>query len=224
MNPWGGADRRTMATARQINANRENAKRSSGPTTAAGKTKVRYNAMKHGLLAEAALLPDEDEATFRDFSARIMTDLRPVGEIESVLVDRITNILWRLQRFNHVETGLFVREGEADDTARDDALRELLAARKAESRPRPSGRPSALLATVESTLLQSAAARVVEAGKARSGNPRQRLGDAFAHDAATGNAFSKLARYETHLNRTLERTLKQLQELQQERARKVGTS
>jgi hypothetical protein len=215
-----------MATARQINANRKNAKRSSGPTTAAGKTKVRYNAMKHGLLAEAALLPDEDEATFRDFSARIRTDLRPVGEMESILADRITNILWRLRRFNHVETGLFVREGEADDTARRDVLREGLAARRAESRlpPPPAGRPSAVLDKVEMALLETSIARINEAEEARSGNPRQRLGDAFAHDAATGNAFSKLARYETHLNRTLERTLKQLHDLQQDRARKVGTS
>ena len=54
------------------------------------------------------------------------------------------------------------------------------------------------------------------------GNPRQRLGDAFAHDAATGNAFSKLARYETHSTEHSNGT--QRQDLQQERARKVGTS
>src|SRR6266705_1326257 len=106
--------RSNMASPRQINANRENAKRSTGPKTAAGKAKIHYNAMKHGLLAEAALLADEDEATFRDFSAKIRTDLRPVGEMESILVDRITNILWRLRRFSHVETGLFVREWLAD--------------------------------------------------------------------------------------------------------------
>jgi hypothetical protein len=74
--------------------------------------------MKHGLLAEAALLPDEDEATFHDFSAKITAELRPVGEMESTLVDRIVNILWRLRRFSHVETGLFVREDIADGEAR----------------------------------------------------------------------------------------------------------
>src|SRR5712691_9500059 len=100
--------RRNMASPRQINANRENAKRSTGPKTAAGKAKVRYNAMKHGLLAEAALLPDEDEATFREFVRTITTDLQPDGEMESMLVERIINTLWRLRRLSQVEAGLFV--------------------------------------------------------------------------------------------------------------------
>ena len=70
------ADYTGMATVNQINANRENAKRSTGPRSRAGKANVRYNAMKHGLLAEAALLPDEDEATFREFVRGLGTRVR----------------------------------------------------------------------------------------------------------------------------------------------------
>jgi hypothetical protein len=101
-----------MTTISQINANRENAKRSTGPRTAAGKANVRYNAMKHGLLAEAALLPDEDEATFREFVQRITTDLQPEGEMEAILAERIINTLWRLRRASQVEAGLFVWRSE----------------------------------------------------------------------------------------------------------------
>src|SRR6266581_2096067 len=100
-----------------------------------------------------------------------------------------------------------------------------LAAAKVDSSPKQSSiRPSETMALVEAELVRWEARSRTEASEARSANPRQRLGDAFARDAATGNAFSKLARYETQLNRTLERTLKQLQEFRQERARKVGTS
>jgi hypothetical protein len=63
-------DNRYMATQRQIEANRKNAKRSTGPKTTDGKAKVKYNALKHGLLADAALLPDEDEAAFCELSAQ----------------------------------------------------------------------------------------------------------------------------------------------------------
>ena len=52
-----------MTTARQIVANRRNARKSTGPRTPAGKAIVRKNALKHGLLSREVILPDEDEAT-----------------------------------------------------------------------------------------------------------------------------------------------------------------
>jgi hypothetical protein len=216
--------KRNMATARQIDANRENAQRSTGPKTAAGKEQVRYNAMKHGLLSEAALLPDEDEASFHDLSAKIAADLRPVGEMESALVDRIVNILWRLRRFSHVETGLFVREDIAEMDARLDEAWQAATAPNLESRQKQSpGSQSESTAQVRETLMRVRVSQLQAVSEAQDATPRHRLGDAFAHDASTGNAFSKLARYETQLNRTLERTLSQLQELQQRRAAKTAT-
>ena len=38
-----------MATEKQLRANRENAKRSTGPKTAAGRARSRRNALRHGL-------------------------------------------------------------------------------------------------------------------------------------------------------------------------------
>ncbi|MHC4331688.1 MAG: hypothetical protein ACYSWW_26580 [Planctomycetota bacterium] len=38
-----------MSTEAQVNANRENAKKSTGPRTPEGKTAVSQNAVKHGL-------------------------------------------------------------------------------------------------------------------------------------------------------------------------------
>ena len=53
-----------MATKAQIKANRENAKKSTGPRTEEGKARVSLNALKHGLLARDAVLPSEDPAEF----------------------------------------------------------------------------------------------------------------------------------------------------------------
>jgi hypothetical protein len=48
-----------------------------------------------------------------------------------------------------------------------------------------------------------------------------RLGDAFARDAAGGNAFSKIARYETAIDRRLSRKLEELRILQEARSGEV---
>ena len=53
-----------MATDRQVQANRANAKRSSGPKSERGKRAVALNAVKHGLsmpLASALCQPDDQE-------------------------------------------------------------------------------------------------------------------------------------------------------------------
>jgi hypothetical protein len=53
-----------VTSERQILANRRNAQKSTGPRTAAGKGKVRVNALKHGLAART-LRPDSDPSMFK---------------------------------------------------------------------------------------------------------------------------------------------------------------
>src|SRR5947208_1307226 len=55
-----------MASARQVEANRRNAQRSTGPRTPAGKARSRRNALKDGLTASTLLLDAltvQEEAT-----------------------------------------------------------------------------------------------------------------------------------------------------------------
>ena len=56
-----------MATLKQIEANRLNALKSTGPKTEAGKASVKLNAMKHGLLSKQVLLPEDSESEFLAF-------------------------------------------------------------------------------------------------------------------------------------------------------------
>jgi hypothetical protein len=62
--PQAFGTRIIAASEAQIQENRLSAQRSSGPQTENGKRAVHYNALKHGLLAEASLLPGEDAALF----------------------------------------------------------------------------------------------------------------------------------------------------------------
>ena len=53
-----------MTSQARIDANQKNAQHSTGPKTDAGKAKSSRNALKHGLTAEAAVLPNENPADF----------------------------------------------------------------------------------------------------------------------------------------------------------------
>ena len=64
-----------MTSAKKSEANRQNARRSSGPKTPEGKAAVRLNAVKHGLLSEQVLLPGEDEAALKELSEHLRAEL-----------------------------------------------------------------------------------------------------------------------------------------------------
>ena len=87
---------------KQLEANRKNAKL-GGVKTEEGKEVSRLNALKHGLLSEVILLPEEDEDALLKLGKQMRTELKPVGELELSLVDRITSNLWRLRRALKVE-------------------------------------------------------------------------------------------------------------------------
>ena len=87
-----------MASEKQDRANRQNAKKSTGPKTPEAKAAVRLNAAKHGLLSEETLLPGEDGATLEELGEHLRAELRPAGELEALLVERIIAAHWRLRR------------------------------------------------------------------------------------------------------------------------------
>ena len=138
-----------MTSDKQIDANRQNALKSTGPKTPDGKDAVRLNALRHGLLSEEILLPGEDEEALRELTEGLRDELQPVGELEGLLVDRITSLLWRLRRLARVEAGVFLQESYGDVRDSDAST----------------------------------------------------LGLAFIRDGNGANAFSKLSRYETTMER-----------------------
>ena len=53
-----------MASQAQINANRQNSGKSTGPKTAKGKAKVARNAIKHGLCSMEAVIHGEEKEEY----------------------------------------------------------------------------------------------------------------------------------------------------------------
>jgi hypothetical protein len=156
-----------MTSDKQIQANRHNALKSTGPKTPEGKAAVRLNARTHGLRSREILLPGEDEEALRGLGENLRAELQPLGEQENLLMDRIVAAHWRLRRLGRVDAGIFKWE------------------------------------------LSSISAR-----KPDSETDTATLGLSFIRDANGPNAFSKLFRYETAIERSLYKALHELQRLQ----------
>jgi hypothetical protein len=96
-----------MTSYRQIEANRDNARKSTGPKTEEGKQRSRRNAVRHGLTAETVIGALEDAEDYRAFEATITADYDAQSAVERELVLRLASLLWRLRRATTMETGLF---------------------------------------------------------------------------------------------------------------------
>jgi hypothetical protein len=113
-----------MTSYRQIEANRRNALKSTGPETEAGKRVSRCNAVRHGLTAETVIGSLEDAEDYKAFEAAITADYDAQSAVERELVLRLASILWRLRRATTMETGLF--EIQADHIQNYRENRQLL--------------------------------------------------------------------------------------------------
>ena len=96
-----------MTSFRQIDANRRNARHSTGPVTEGGKQRSRCNAVRHGLTAETVIGTLEDAEDYRAFEAAVIADYDAQSAVERELVLRLASLLWRLRRSTSMETGLF---------------------------------------------------------------------------------------------------------------------
>src|SRR4051812_32712159 len=96
-----------MTNIKQIEANRRNARRSTGPTSEGGKLRSRRNAVRHGLTAETVIGALEDAEDYKAFEAAVMADYGAQSAVERELVLRLASLLWRIRRATTIETGLF---------------------------------------------------------------------------------------------------------------------
>jgi hypothetical protein len=101
-----------MTSFRQIEANRRNALKSTGPSSKEGKRQSRLNAVRHGLTAETVIGALEDAEDYKAFEAAIIADYDAESAVERELVLRLASLLWRLRRATTMETGLFHIQAE----------------------------------------------------------------------------------------------------------------
>jgi hypothetical protein len=96
-----------MASQKQIDANRANAQKSTGPTSEAGKAKSRLNAMRDGLTGQVTTLSDEDRPVFEKLKAAHVADLAPATLTETKLAHAIAWDTWRLDHLRAIEMNVY---------------------------------------------------------------------------------------------------------------------
>ena len=96
-----------MATEKQIQANRLNALKSTGPRTEKGRAAVRFNALRHGFDADSLLLPGENRAAFRRLRRSFYDQYKPATPAEGILVTQLLTSAWTVFRAHRWETGFF---------------------------------------------------------------------------------------------------------------------
>jgi hypothetical protein len=101
-----------MTSPRQIEANRLNALKSTGPRSENGKQQSQRNAIRHGLTAETVIEPLENPEEYQAFEEAIVSEYLPQTPVEQELVPRLASLLWRLRRATAIETGLLRMQGE----------------------------------------------------------------------------------------------------------------
>ena len=93
----------TTPSKAKIKANRQNAKRSTGPISIQGKLKVSQNAITHGIFAANPLLPNENAEEFKNLSQGIAEVFPPVDAAAASIVERIILAIWRQKRLRIAE-------------------------------------------------------------------------------------------------------------------------
>ena len=85
-----------MATEKQIQANRDNAMKSTGPHDT---TVTRFNAVKHGMCAtQPFVMPYEDKEYFEKLSLDIIKRFRPRDVFEGIVCEEIASCMVSLRR------------------------------------------------------------------------------------------------------------------------------
>lgn len=135
-----------MATARQIEANRRNAKKSTGPVTAEGKAASSLNHLSHGFTSSTSFIRDENPEDFYNLMADLLDEYRPATTTEQILVEKMFHhqmlslraIRLQSERLSTAQPGepmpadlgLLIRYQQAADRAFHKAHAELVKAQK----------------------------------------------------------------------------------------------
>jgi hypothetical protein len=97
---------------------------STGPKTALGKKRMKFNAVKHGIFVEILFSGGKFEAAaqqFNDLVRELHEAIRPTNALEHILVDQLAMTLIRLARLyaadSEVAPAFFARLKESTDDA-----------------------------------------------------------------------------------------------------------
>jgi hypothetical protein len=136
-----------MATEAQIEANRKNAQRSTGPTSPEGKARSCMNRLSHGFTSSVLFIAGEKPEEFNLLLADLHTEFQPATPTEQIILEKMVHHQWfslracRLQSvalnssaasvgYMPKDLGVLIRYQQSSDRGFYKARTELLTAQK----------------------------------------------------------------------------------------------
>ena len=101
-----------MSTLRQIEANRRNSEKSTGPTSVTGKAVASMNALKTGIHAKSLVLPSEKLADVEQLIDEYYQRHRPASPEARAFVDDLIRCEWTLRRLDTAETQMWLYQND----------------------------------------------------------------------------------------------------------------
>ncbi len=95
-----------MPTQKQIEANRQNASKSTGPKTPEGKAIAAQNSIKHGMYTDQIIINGESQDEFELHRDRLFEQFKPEDPLEEIYVGRIVTHSWLLKRSIRFQTAV----------------------------------------------------------------------------------------------------------------------
>jgi hypothetical protein len=102
-----------MSSQRQIEANRRNAQKSTGPTSVTGKAVSSMNALKSGIHAKSLVLPPEKLADLEQLIGDYYQHHDPDSPEARFYLDEVIHCEWLLRRYRTAETQMWAYENES---------------------------------------------------------------------------------------------------------------
>jgi hypothetical protein len=107
-----------MSTQRQIEANRRNAQKSTGPTSVTGRAASSMNALKSGIHAKSLVLPSEKLADLEQLIDEYYKRHQPAAPEARLYLDEVIHCEWLLRRYRTAETQMW--QYQAQNTYADE--------------------------------------------------------------------------------------------------------
>jgi hypothetical protein len=104
----------------QLEANRLNSQKCTGPRTEEGKERSSQNAIKLGMYSGSAVIPGEDPEQYQQLRRELIESSAPAGDAELQIVERIVLNHWKLRRLSQAENFAFRDQGSDWLKARKD--------------------------------------------------------------------------------------------------------
>jgi hypothetical protein len=87
-----------MSTQKQIDANRENAQKSTGPTSTDGLKRSALNSTVHGFTGQTLVLSDAEKAPYEAFVQQMRNEFNPCTAESRELLQNYTDLRWSIQQ------------------------------------------------------------------------------------------------------------------------------